>query len=359
MSIEIQPNIRKAQVQDSRNLASLANKAFKGYPFEYVFSEDGTKEAIARGEQRWVILNENNQITGCAVLGLTDSRMAEVMRVMIDPSLRKNGAATYLTKRLSLEAINEGKYAWADVRGDQIGMQRAGMGASMKAISLEQGKHVVYNHKDSEGRELGPARETMVHMTTLPVNELDLKNEIVKLPYIIREQLAKNLKSSLNPTLKDQSLSAAKLPNAKTTKERVLNSINYYSEKIGSIVSINNDIKKIETAGINTIVVLPDASAFILNGGHLDETVNLLTAVGIQVATYYCDLNDEKMRQKAIDAGMEAASIRPWVNEKTGQIVWQIAWRKTANDYKDCLHTISLDPIVERQIMKIINIVEK
>lgn len=359
MTKETSPSIRKATVEDSQNLAVLASKAFIGYPFEYVFSEAGNKEAILKGEQRWVILDENKQITGCAVIGLNDTKMAEIMRVMIDPTLRKNGAATYLTKRLSLEAIKEGKYAWADVRGDQIGMQRAGMGTGMKAISLEQGKHVVYSHRDLEGKELGPARETMIHMTTLPVNELELKNEIVRLSPTIREQLTKNLKASLSPALKDPSLCESKLPSAKTTKEHVLANINHSSENITSIHSINDDIRKIETSGINTIVVLPDASAFILNSGHLSETVDLLAKVGIQVATYYCDLNDEAMQKKAVDAGLEAASIRPWVNEKSGQIVWQIAWRKTSNDYKDCLHTISLDPLVERQIMKIINIIEK
>lgn len=358
MSTEIQPNIRKAVVEDSHNLASLASKAFLGYPFEYVFTSEGVSNAISNGEKRYVMRDQIGQIVGSAVLGDSDSKMSEIMRVMIEPSLRKNGAATYLTRHLALEAIQEGKYSWADVRGDQIGMQRAALGSGMKAISLEQGKHAVYNHQDQNGNEIGPARESMVHMTTLPVDELSLKKEIIKLPNSIREELAKNLKNSLSPDSKEKSLSELLLPSANRTKDRILNNLNLNSQIIDTCTNLNSDILKITINGVDTIVVLPDASAFILNRGDLTKTIDLITKSGIQVATFYCNLNDETMQNKLIALGLEAVSIRPWIIGQSKDVVWQIAWRKTANDYKYCLHSISLDPIVERQLRKIINIIE-
>lgn len=358
MTTEIQQNIRTARVEDSQNLAALAGKAFLGYPFEYVFTADGIKNAIQNGERRYVMVDLNNQTIGSAVLGINDSKMAEIMRVMIAPSMRKNGVATSLTRELALDAIKLGKYSWADVRGDQIGMQRAALGSGLKAISLEQGKHVVYNHYDENGSNLGPARETMVHMTTLPVDELAFAYEISILDIRIREQLVKNLRGSMSPSIKDESICRNILSSASKTKEHISNNLGLNAQSIESIVQINDDIVKIKIGDVETIVVLPDASAFILNGTQIHQTTDLLAKVGIQVATYYCNINSNDMENRLIDSGLEAVSIRPWIDETNGQNVWQIAWRKTANDYKYCLHTISLDRIVERQINKIINIIE-
>lgn len=359
MTIETRQNIRTAQIEDSPNLALLASKAFVGYPFEYVFEAEGITKAIQDGERRYVMINENNQTIGSAVLGINNTKMAEIMRVMIDPSLRKNGAATSLTRVLSLDAIKLEKYSWADVRGDQIGMQRAALGAGLRAISLEQGKHVVYKHMDENGNDLGPARETMVHMTTLPIDELSLKQQISKLTGQVREQLVTNLKTSLNPELKDKSLSEIILPSASKTKYRILNNIELNSQDIDFRLDISTDILKISVSDVDTIVVLPDASAFIQKGTQLIKTVDLLAKIGVQVITYYCDINNHEQQDYMINCGFTASTIRPWVDEQTGNIVWQISWRKTSNDYQYCLHSISLDRIVERQIMKIINIIEK
>jgi hypothetical protein len=358
MTIEIPSNIRPAVVEDSQNLASLAGRAFSGYPFEYVFTPEGMREAIQQGERRYVLTDQENKTIGSAVLGVNGSMMAEIMRVMVEPSQRKGGTATHLTKELALEAIRLGIYSWADVRGDQIGMQRAALGAGLRAISLEQGKHVVYEHRDENGVNLGPARETMVHMTTLPIDELDLRREVHKLPLQIRNQLSINITKALNPTPKDTNISSAILPNTSKVKTHIMNNITLNLQAAGSIIKVNSDIVKLSIGDTDTIVVLPDASAFIIGGDEPKQSLDLLSKIGVQVATYYCDMDNVLMQEHLISSGLEATSIRPWIKEKSGKQVWQIAWRKTSNDYKYCLHSISLDRIVERQIRKVIAIIE-
>ena len=172
-------------------------------------------------DYRVVSIDVFGQIVGTAVLGNLGDYMQEIKRVVVDPSLRRNGVASEMTKHLVGEANNTGIIPWMDARADQLGMQRAGLKAGLCALSLESGKHCVYHHLDQNGFQIGPGRETMVHITSLTTDLSVLTEELAQWPLILVEQLATNMNQALMPRPKKIEVVNDYLPSAVEVKRRI------------------------------------------------------------------------------------------------------------------------------------------
>lgn len=353
---ELKYQIRNATIADAIPLAALANKGFKGYPFTSVYEPDSLAAHIANGEMRIVatLPPDHQRIIGTAVLGI-DGYMAEIKRVIVDPEYRQNGMAKEMTQHLAQMAEELHVHPYTDTRADQIGMQRSSLAAGLKAISIEQGKHVVFDHEDSSQIQIGPARESMIHMTSLRADENQLHAALKLLPHETINTLHQNMTLSLQePLPKDTTVVSRLLPSAKEVRESVAHKLERHRSSF-KLLHDEQDICVIQNGNIRMVIVKPDASGFaeIVPSATRDEiawALNLANEVGLQVITTYQDITDINQIKKLVEVGLEPSMIRPWQTDVSSQPVWQMGLRKTMNGYAKSLHTIKLDPMVKEQL---------
>lgn len=342
-------SIRPAKVDDAKKLTELVTRGLPGYPFESVYNHLQVADAIAQGEHRLVAEGLHGQIIATAVLGVNSEPLAEVKRVVVDPEYRQNGLAKAITSILVDDCHQLGKIPWADARADQIGMQRAAINGGLIPISVESGKHIVYQHLYS-----GPARESMVHMTEINLNPEILIQNLATWPEKARHLLINNLKDALQPKEKNEEIARIIIPSAQKTKEKIRYQITQLPQVKTEI--INDDIQLLNINQSQLLVILPDASGFINNiyPSDISHLIKLSREIGLQIITYYCPISDIKTSACLFEAGLEPAMIRPWQKDNKNNPSWEIGWRKTMNHYKQCLHGINLAPEVELQIKAVI-----
>ncbi len=346
--------IRQAKPEDANELASLALRGMPGYPFESIYDSRAIKEEITAGSNRIIATNQDDDLLGTAVLG--DDYMAEIKRVLVDPNLRKHGLGAKLTSALKALARERGVVPWADVRADQIGMQRAAHHyyPALKPVSIEMGKHIVYSHGD-----LGPARESMVHMSGLPLSQ-DSKTLVDNLnswPIALRQRLADNMRDSLGSHHKNRKLVDDIIPSAKLVKRRIEHDI-----KVGNLdhERLSPDIIKLEGSHSNCLVISPDASGFVEgdDAESIAEMSRIALDIGLQIVTCYLAITDlSKITYLTSHGGMDPAMIRPWQKSRATEPEWQVGLRTTDDTYHSSLHEINLDPSIRDSILSYINLI--
>ncbi len=354
--------IRPAQITDARTLAKIGADNFPGYPFRSIFEP----ASLARGmiamnsaigaitPDYRVVIEDNLGIVGTAVLGSPDDKMVEIKRVLVDQRGRNNGYARNMTIHLAELARNRMFYPYADVRADQRGMQKAACAAGLSPFSLEPAKHVVYSHVQ-DGAELGPARETMIHMSSLEPDERGLYNQInTSWPEAVKKLLVANMQKSFSPRAKNLDISRRILTSAEDTKLKIDNGIKETGAAAMSMI-LNDDMVVISDGHTQLLVIKPDASGFLLNApsDSLPQLLTLAHQIGLQVVTYYGDVAHTDV-SLLINSGMEPVMIRPWKLARRPTI-WQAGWQKTMNGYDQCIHTIDLESQVYQQLQGFIN----
>jgi hypothetical protein len=356
----VEYGIRNATIGDGQGLAQLAHRGFKGYPFESVYQPQSLVDAITQGEIRIVaaLKPELQHIIGTAVLGI-DGFMAEIKRVIVHPEYRNNHLASNMTKNLERVAKRKKVHPYTDTRADQLGMQKASLGAGLKAITIESGKHVVYDHEvdvPGPGKEqLGPARESMIHMTSLRADQSRLYDELKNWPLALREKLYTNIAKALhNPAEKNKSVVEYKLPSALKVRTTILNQLEEHRNGF-EIIHDEQDITVVQHGNVKITIIKPDASGFIETNDHttneeIQYILGLSEAIGLQIITSYENVKDVKKAQLMDECGLTPAMIRPWQTTKKGKPIWQAGFRKTMNGYEDCLHSIRLDKKVREQL---------
>lgn len=353
--------IRKALPQDAEQLADLAQRSMPGYPFESIYNPAELRQEIVAGVNRIVAVRntDNKAIVGTAVLG--DGHMAEIKRVLVDPIARKQGLGAGLTTALKNMATENGVIPWADVRADQIGMQKAAHRyyPTLTPISVEMGKHIVYAHPNNTG----PARESMVHMSGLSI--ADDKESLAKALKVWSPDLANLLVNNMLDSLithdKHYGLVREILPSVKHVKERIEHNI--ISNKIEH-TKISPDLVLLSDKGASCVVITPDASGFIEgeSAETIDNMIETAMGIGLQIVTCYLAITDRKTIYSLIrsSSGLTTpAMIRPWQKSKNHQPEWQVGLRRTSEDYPHSLHSINLDPYVHASIMGYIEIVNE
>lgn len=352
--------VRNAQLNDARGLADLARRGFKGYPFESVYDPPSLAKAIGGGEIRIVaaLKPELQRIIGTAVLGI-DGLMAEIKRVIVDPDFRKNGLAKEMTNNLEKEAKSRGVHPYTDTRADQIGMQRASLGAGLKAITVEAGKHVVYEHEvEMPGpgkKQLGPARESMIHMTSLRADQQRLYKELKQWPSKLKYDLCANIEKALhNPPDKKSHTVTSRLPSAKLVRENILKRLDQKRNGF-QVIYDEQDVTIVQYGNAKITIIKPDASGFVETNRDTTEeeieyVLSLSKSIGLQIVTSYENTTDVKKAELLQSCGLTPAMIRPWQTEKEGEPEWQVGFRKTMNDYDRCLHYLRLDKDVRQQL---------
>lgn len=353
--------IRSAQVGDVNGLADLARRGFKGYPFESVYDPPSLAKAIASGEIRIVaaLKPDLQRIIGTAVLGI-DGLMAEIKRVIVHPEFRQNGLAKEMTKNLAKEAKSREVHPYTDTRADQIGMQRASLGAGLKAITVEAGKHVVYEHEvEMPGpgkRQLGPARESMIHMTSLLHDDQQrLYKELKQWPSKLKQDLCANIEKALhNPPDKKSHTVTRRLPSAELVRENILKRLEHKRNGF-QVLFDEQDVTIVQYGKVKITIIKPDASGFIetdkdTTKEELRYILSLSKSIGLQIVTSYENTVDVKKAELLQSCGLTPAMIRPWQTKKEGEPEWQVGFRKTMNDYDKCLHYIRLDKEVRSQL---------
>ena len=354
MSIEYK--IQNAQPKDATGLASLAQRGFKGYPFESVYDPISLAGNIAKGEIRIIALLQPDlqRIIGTAVLGV-DGLMAEIKRVIVDPDYRKNGLAKDMTIHLAQEAEKRHAHPYTDTRADQIGMQRSSLGAGLKAVSIETGKHVVFDHRDGDDKPVGPARESMVHMTSLEIPSESLYEGLRKWPPLLAEKLIENMeKAQHNPEEKNREVATTRLPSAQKVREKIYGMLSEAQNGF-QVLYDEQDVTIISHGNIKMTIIKPDASGFLetnelTSKEDLEYVLRLSEAIGLQIVTGYENVHDGKRVLLMSEDSLIPAMVRPWqVSEKKAP-EWQVGFRKTMNDYDQCLHHIRLDETVRRQL---------
>lgn len=285
--------------------------------------------------------------------------MSEIKREVVHPSVRRNGIAKVMTQELVAQAKLTNSIAWSDVRADQIGMQRAALSASLTPISLEQGKHIVYRHI-LDGQEVGAARETMVHLTSLQIPEEILYKGLQAWPKVLRNTLVENLIGSFNPPTKLVNTINKLLPSATDVKNRIHQTLEQLTGCCLSIEQINQDIDLVKIDSGSVIIIKPDASGFIQNlGNNPNSLLEVAKQIGLQVITFYSDITDLEKTYQLQDMGLQPTMIRPWQYHLDQASKWEVGWRQTMNNYQESLHIVKLDPILEYSLRKFIGGIQK
>ncbi|MFZ2199223.1 MAG: hypothetical protein WAV40_00330 [Microgenomates group bacterium] len=349
MNKEIQ--IRQAVPGDAGQLADLAKRGMPGYPFESVYDPSALKIEIASGIDRIVVEDSDKNIRGTAVLG--EGYMAEIKRVLVDPDLRKHHLGQGLTDNLKMKAIKKGVIPWADVRADQIGMQKAAHAYDLRLypISVEAGKHVVYAHKNDSG----PARESMVHMSGLSLAQStnELNSTMCKWSNNYVRRLVDNMADSLVSQDKDIDLVKSVLPSASIVKDRIEKNI----QRRGlAHTQLTPDIIALSNNDARCIIISPDASGFV-EGGDSKSIISLVDLgldLGLQIVTCYLPVENIALINELISSGMQPAMVRPWQLSAKDSPRWEVGLRKTANHYEKSLHTLNLDTWVYAGILSVI-----
>lgn len=344
--------IRPAVPEDANQLAQLAERGMPGYPFESVYDPASLENEIRAGSNRIVAVNYDQLIVGTAVLG--DGHMAEIKRVLVDPDHRSKGLGHSLTSYLKQEALNRGVIPWADVRADQIGMQKAAYAYDLrlKPSSVEAGKHVVYVHKNNSG----PARESMVHMSSLKVP--DIASDLYAWNPSYTRLLVDNLGDSLINHEKDDYKSRLYLPSASLVKQYIENNLDLNS--IG-YKKLNPDVLEISNEGAQCLIISPDASGFV-DGQDAESIVALVDeglSLGLQIVTTYLPMANVELINQLIGSGMTPSMVRPWQNSVYEEPRWEVGLRKTANEYGNSLHSINLDPWIYLEVMDVIKKIDR
>ena len=340
--------IRPAKPEDSLSLAELGTRGFPGYPFAEIYDAQQLRTMIEAGKDiRQNLYSSDGSLIATGVLGTEGGPMAEIKRIVVDPYQRRNGHASAITQNLALEAQKQGYIPWSDVRADQPGMQKAALSAGLTAVSLESGKHVVYIHNG-----FGPARETMIHMTTLYLPEEQLWHNLKPWPEAVKNALVKNLINSFSPSEKDVQKSRLLLPDAAEVSKRVATAVSDQDLRNVNIIDANHDLLVINYSGAQMIIIKPDASGFITRyqSHEIAALVGLARKAGLQVVTCYEDIFAADKSRMLYQAGLTPSMVRPW-QKKGGQLKWQIGWRQTMNGFDQCLHNLNLDDQVNRQLL--------
>ncbi len=350
MSENLPYHIRPAITGDAQNLVNLVTRGLPGYPFESVYDSTQVAKAIDQGEHRLVAVGPQKNIIATAVLDISSQPMAEIKRVVVDPEYRHNGLAKAITANLVDDCQKLGKTPWADARADQVGMQKAAINGGLAATSVESGKHIVYQHD-----QLGPARESMVHLSGLHLDTQVLINQLSCWPNQLKTILQNNLKASLNPPAKDINLAREVLPSATKLKESIgrrIDDLNGLNVQI-----LSPDIRLLSLKDSQMVIILPDASGFIniASNSDINDLTKISETIGLQIITYYCPVDDIQTSQYLRDAGLQPAMIRPWHNDEKSAPQWQVGWRKTMNHYQECLHPINLDQTTCTQITNLLH----
>lgn len=339
--------VRQALPEDAEQLALLAKNNMPGYPFVSIYDPSALREEIKSGSHRIVALDKEQNIHGTAVLG--DEHMAEIKRVLVAKNSRGQGIAKALTTRLKIDSQNLSKIPWADVRADQVGMQRAAHSdeyMSLVPVSIELGKHIVYEHYD------GPARESMIHMSGLDIakNKSGMTDQLGNYSSILVHNMTSALEES---RAKDVELVTKLIPSADLVSRQIKKSIQ------GSVLTpklLSEDILAIEYLDAKGIIIAPDASGFVegSDANSILKLVDLCLEHGLQIVTCYVSTLNENLTKRLINCGMQPVMIRPWQETPTSKPEWQVGLRKTANDFDQSLHHIKLDSEVREELLEII-----
>jgi hypothetical protein len=346
----IEHTIRSAVPQDAARLAQVARRGIPGYPFEEVYHPESVERHIlSSDEQRLVAELPGMGVIATAVLGV--GRMAEIKRVVVDPTARGVGVAKEMVGQLADRAKENEQIPWSDVRADQIGMQRAALAAGMRAISLEPGKHVVYEHPSPDG-DSGPARETMVHMTSLKLDDWALHRDLRYWPQHLVHKLVENMMKAHQPKPKDVAWSSYFMKDAAGMRERVTEAIDRFDHLMGR-EALHPDIEVLTIEEMKVVVIKPDNSGFIVsepNGGVGVVVSQLMKQIGLDIVTHYSPAGENVTRLS--DAGMEPAMVRPWQEHPDVSPEWQVGWRAVGAGFNEILHPINLDPTVRQQLLE-------
>lgn len=350
--------IRAAEPNDAKGLVSLVSESLPGYPFEYVYNPSLVKQELeTTKDYRIVAVDTNGQIVATAVLGIGEL-MSEIKREVVHPSVRRNGIAKAMTQELVTQARSINSIAWSDVRADQIGMQRAALSAGLTPISLEQGKHIVYCHIQDD-QEIGAARETMIHLTSLQIPQEKLYEGLRTWPTSLQNILIENLTHSFNPPVKSKDVVKQLLPSALAVKSRINEATHQLADCNLSVVSINQDIDLMSIDSGSVVIIKPDASGFIQNlGVNPERLLEIIQQTGLQVITYYTDIADLEKSYQLQDLGLQPIMIRPWQNPNQTPR-WEVGWRQTMSNYWESLHIVQLDPGIEYTLRKFIGGIEE
>ncbi len=339
--------IRKAETKDADLLSQLARAGFPGYPFLGVYQPEIIRQQIQNGEQRYVLETEMG-LVATAVLG-GSQQMREICRVVVSPQYRGNGVGKAITKSLYDEATINGWSPWADVRAVQPAMQRSALSAGMYPVSVESGKHVVYDHRDQNDHPTSPARESMIHFTSLIADPSQLRRQLNLWPLSLKQVLLTNIKSALNLSQPDRGLAHLLLPDAQSVKSKIHSELQKMS--LATDITRDSDIEVIDLSGNKVLIIKPDASAFILENNHPGSVdLNTLAELGIQVVTAYCDAGQIDTINSLARLKMEPAMLRPWRNEIGSATVWQVGCRRFLNQGHQLIEPVNIDPQIRSQL---------
>lgn len=357
--------VRRAVPENAAQLAELADKSFSGYPFEEIYREVELAVGIEQGEHRVIAVDPDSQILATAVLGIEKiSPMAEIKRVMVDPDWRRNGLATRMTIALAQEADRQGKFPWADVRAHQIGMQKAAVAAGLRPISLERGKHAVFNHY-LEDRDIGAARETMIHMTSLQLDERSLLQTIGSWPSNLINLLTRNMRmahSDISIDTIDSKVARERLSSAAEVSNSIQAKLEILQETTSvEMVEIDSNLALVRAGQSEVLIIKPDASGFISPpiDGDLTGLLPYLENLDLQILTCYIDASAVTGCSSLLAFGFEPTMVRPWQETETEEASWQVGFTKTMNQYGECLHSISLVPEIQQELFRIIDEIER
>lgn len=351
--------IRRAEPGDAAGLVALVKNGMPGYPFESVYDAEAVRRSlISPVDHRIVSVDDQGLIIGTAVLGETGEYMQEIKRVVVDPVLRRNGVASELTIHLVGLARERQVVPWMDARADQLGMQRAGLRAGLTALSLEMGKHCVYVHQDRDGVQIGPGRETMVHITSLTPDLADLASGLSVWPLDLVEQLIANMESAFSPASKKMEVVNQLISSASEVKQSIETELRKIAGGDLEVVQLaNHDLSVLSLGSLKMLVVKPDSSGFLMGepSADLPQMIQMGHAVGLQVITAYVNIAEISATDLLRRSTMKPSMLRLNQKSTNEKVEWQVGWRSTANGFDDCLHTVNLDDEVVTQINKLIS----
>lgn len=352
--------IRPAIPQDAPEIATLVARGMRGYPFESVYDAQATYQDILQGANQRVVAVEHatQTIVGTAVLGDTRNTMQEIKRVVVNPELRGSGIANEMTKWLTQLAQENATIPWVDARGCQPAMQKAALNAGHQAISLETGKHCVYAHQAKDAnQEIGPARETMVHLTSLVPNYHELEAALAQWPLDLVTELARSLVTALDPQEKNTSIVDEILPSAAEVKDRILNNLHNLWQPDMKQTKLNADLALLTLQNDQMVVVAPDASGFVISqpDQNLATLVQVGHEIGLQTVTTYVNANNTQALETLQAARMKPTMLRLWQDTPDLPPTWQVGWRSITEDFEHTLHYLRLHPLVLQQLLNMIS----
>ena len=220
---------------------------------------------------------------------------------------------------------------------------------------METGKHVVFYHEDSDHNPLGPARESMIHMTSLKAKPESLYSGLKKWSPDVTKILIENMKRAYHePKEKSKKISQKHLPSAQEVREQIHQRLDE-SKNDFSVLHDEQDVTVVQRGNIKMTIVKPDASGFIETNSdttkeELDYILTLSESIGLKIVTSYENADDLEKVSLMNECGLTPSMIRPWQTQADGDPQWQVGFRKTMNEYNNCLHHIRIDHDVRQQL---------